>query len=249
MELRTRFGIETAVVQSSRIRRLERNLPRPDDTIFRYYRHLVASIDLIKTDRFKPLFLANAPELMIVDEAHTVARPKGATDRQHQRFALVQDLAADQTRHRVLATATPHSGIEESFRSLLGLLNPAFDLLDQPDPPRQRLVPHVIQRKRSDLRQWLGVDTPFPEREATERPYLMTAAYNRLFVDILNYCREYASVADEAAQRQRVRYWGALTILRCVLSSPGAAKGALENRRDALRPKRREDATDRSFPG
>lgn len=28
-------------------------------------------------------------------------------------------------------TATPHSGIEESFRSLLGLLNPAFDLQGQ----------------------------------------------------------------------------------------------------------------------
>ena len=237
-ELRTRFGIETAVIQSSRIRRLERDLPRADDTIFRYYRHLVASIDLIKTERFKPLFLADAPEFIIVDEAHTAARPKGAPDRQHQRFALVQDLALTRPRHVVLVTATPHSGIEESFQSLLGLLNPDFDVPGQPAPPRRQLVPHVVQRKRSDLRQWLGVDTPFPERVATERPYLMTAAYNRLFMDILDYCREYTSVADEAMQRQRVRYWAALTILRCVLSSPGAAQAALEHRRDALRAKR-----------
>ncbi len=235
-ELRTRFGIATTVVQSSCIRRLERNLPRADDTIFRYYRHLVASIDLIKTERFKPLFLADAPEFIIVDEAHTAARPKGASDRQHQRFALVQELAADQTRHVVLATATPHSGIEESFQSLLGLLNPAFDESGRP-LSRRKMMPYVVQRKRSDLCRWLGVDTPFPERIATERPYLMTAAYNRLFVDILDYCREYASVANEAMQQQRVRYWAAVTILRCVLSSPGAAQAALEHRKEALQAK------------
>ncbi len=239
-ELRTRFGIASAVVQSARIRRLERDLPRANDTIFRYYRHLVASIDLIKTERFKRRFLADAPEFIIVDEAHTAARPRGASDRQHQRFALVQELAADPTRHIVLATATPHSGIEESFRSLLGLLNPAFDVPAQPAPPRSKLVSHVIQRKRSDLRQWLGVDTPFPERVATERPYLMTAAYNRLFTDILDYCREYTSIAEEARQRQRVRYWAALTILRCVLSSPGAAQAALAHRKDTLQVKREE---------
>ncbi len=116
-------------------------------------------------------------------------------------------------------------------------------LFHPPPPPRQKLAPHFIQRKRSDLRQWLGVDTPFPNRVATERPYLMTAAYNRLFTDILDYCREYASQSDTAAaQRQRVRYWTALAILRCVLSSPGAAHATLEHRKDALRAQRKEGA-------
>jgi hypothetical protein len=36
-------------------------------------------------------------------------------------------LAADRDRHLLLVTATPHSGIEESFRSLLGLLDPGFE--------------------------------------------------------------------------------------------------------------------------
>ncbi len=111
----------------------------------------MASIDLIKTERFKRRFLADVPEFIIVDEAHTAARPRGASDRQHQRFALVQELAADPTRHIVLATATPHSGIEESFRSLLGLLNPALDVPAQPAPPRSKLVSHVIQRKRNSV--------------------------------------------------------------------------------------------------
>jgi superfamily II DNA/RNA helicase len=36
-------------------------------------------------------------------------------------------------------------------------------------------------------------------------------------------------------RQQRVRYWAALALLRCVMSSPAAAVAALENRRAALR--------------
>src|SRR5262249_55583555 len=35
-------------------------------------------------------------------------------------------------------------------------------------------------------------------------------------------------------RHQRVQYWGALTLLRCVMSSPAAAVAALETRHDAL---------------
>src|SRR5205085_5105702 len=56
----------------------------------------------------------------------------GASSRgQHQRHSLLVELAKDAERHLVLATATPHSGIEAAFRSLLGLLNPA--LTDLPE--------------------------------------------------------------------------------------------------------------------
>jgi hypothetical protein len=65
---------------------------------------------------------------VIVDEAHGVARPLGDHQRnQHQRHELVHALATDQARHVLFVTATPHSGIEESFRSLLGLLAPTFE--------------------------------------------------------------------------------------------------------------------------
>ncbi|KAM3098059.1 hypothetical protein ACKFKG_06445 [Phormidesmis sp. 146-35] len=36
----------------------------------------------------------------------------------------MQDVAAKAERHLLLLTATPHSGIEEGFLSLLGLLKP-----------------------------------------------------------------------------------------------------------------------------
>ena len=90
-ELRDKFNIETAVIQPSRIARLERELPRGDISIYQHYRHLVISIDYIKSDRNKRMFIDNAPDLIIVDEAHTGARPRG--DRavsQHQRYAFLR---------------------------------------------------------------------------------------------------------------------------------------------------------------
>lgn len=231
-ELRDKFGIEAAVMQPSKMARLERSLPRADINAFQYYRHIVASIDFIKSDKYRRAFIDNAPDLVVVDEAHGSARPRG--DRgsaQHRRYAFLQELAAGASRHFILVTATPHSGIEESFRSLLGLLEPSLDVPEDVDVPRKKLLPLIVQRRRSDLERWLGADTPFPQRESSERAYTLSADYHTLFEDVLAYCRESVAAGGGAGHRQRVRYWAATAILRCVLSSPAAAEAMLEKRR------------------
>ena len=73
-ELSEKFNIDTAVIQPSQIGRLERGLPRRDVSIYQYYRHLVVSIDYIKSQRNKGPFLDNCPDLIIVDEAHNLPR-------------------------------------------------------------------------------------------------------------------------------------------------------------------------------
>src|SRR5262245_51749441 len=99
-ELREKFALAAAVVQPARIGRLERDLPRADLSLYRYYRHLVLSIDFVKSDRNRDPFLRDAPDLVIVDEAHTAARPGATAQRaDHQRYELVRDLAADPRRH------------------------------------------------------------------------------------------------------------------------------------------------------
>ena len=129
-------------------------------------------------------------------------------------------MAKDPNRHFILTTATPHSGIEESFRSLLELLKPNFDRDVETDLPHEDLTPRLVQRKRADLKLWLDVDTPFPERQVSERSYSMSNDYHRLYQDILAYCREYVAKDDLEERHQRVRYWAALSILRCV-PAPG----------------------------
>ena len=199
-ELGTKFNIEATLVQPSRMARLERGLPRPDLNVFRYYRHFVASIDYMKSERYRDTFLQNAPDLIIVDEAHVAAKPRA--DRggsQQQRHELLRRLAEDRHRHIILATATPHSGIEESFRSLLGLLDPDLDCPETDQLPRDRVARRFVQRKRSDLQRWLGQETPFPEREPAERPYTMTPEYARLYQDVRAYCQELVSTGPDDA--------------------------------------------------
>jgi hypothetical protein len=170
---------------------------------------------------------------VIVDEAHTAARPKGDLDHsQHERYNLVRDLADDPTRHLLLVTATPHSGIEESFRSLLGLLDRKFDVDGSDlDALQQRaLLPYIVQRRRADLVRWLGSTTPFPDRKAEEKSYPLGPEYRSLFEDVLDYCRESIASAGGLGRHQRVRHWAAIAILRCLLSSPAAAVAVLSNR-------------------
>ena len=65
----------------------------------------------------------------------------------------------------ILLTATPHSGVEEAFLSLLGLINPdfaKFDLAQMEEKERITLSQHFIQRRRADIKTWLGEDNAFP---------------------------------------------------------------------------------------
>ncbi|MCY4654108.1 MAG: helicase-related protein, partial [Dehalococcoidia bacterium] len=215
--------------------RLERGVPRPDIHVSEHYTHLVASIDYVKSERHRDAFIRHAPDLVIVDEAHTAARPRGqnAARSQQQRHNLLKDLAKDPNRHILLATATPHSGVEEGFRSLIGLLDEDLDLPPDQDLPRRNLLPHLVQRRRSDLSNWLGETTPFPERDNQERTYFMSSEYTRLYESILQFCRE--TVSDSDGRRRRVRYWAAIAILRCVLSSPAAAEATLGKRAERRR--------------
>ncbi len=123
-ELRDKFRIDAELVLPSTAGRLERNRYRVDQSLFDLYPHVVVSMDFIKSDQKRDDFVRACPELVIVDEAHTCAYGYEDRGSRHQRHQLVRRLAADATRHLILVTATPHSGKEEAFRSLLSLLNP-----------------------------------------------------------------------------------------------------------------------------
>src|SRR5437660_11846667 len=123
-ELSEKFNLEPAVIRAGTVNQLERRKTGPD-SIYRYYPVQVASIDFLKSDRNKHLFLLDCPELVIVDEAHGAAAAEG-NENQHQRHQFLSEIAAAADRHLILLTATPHSGVESAFRSLLALLQPNF---------------------------------------------------------------------------------------------------------------------------
>jgi superfamily II DNA or RNA helicase len=230
-ELAAKFGIHAELVLPGTIRRLERGLLQ-GETLFDRYRHLVVSTDFIKRPGLREQFWRGCPDLLIVDEAHACVSDGTGGRSRILRHELVQRLAADQQRHLILVTATPHSGKDEGFRHLLALLSPDLEDADLDSAAgRERLARFFVQRRRADIRSYLDQATPFPQdRLSQEQPYELSAGYQDLFADVLAYARESVQDPDGGPLRQRVRYWSALALLRALASSPRAAAATLQTR-------------------
>lgn len=230
-ELAERFHIPAVVVRSNTADRLERDLP-PGTSVFHAHPYTVVSLDYIKSERRREAFQRFCPEFVIVDEAHTCTQ---AGQGRQQRYQLLKGLAAEATRHLVLLTATPHSGDEEAFFNLLGLLNPEFTHLKdlpvgQRSDLREDLSRHFVQRRRPDIAEWQDTSM-FPDRKSAEITYKLTGAWGQLFNDVLTYARELVERSEgQGLREQRMNWWAALALLRCISSSPAAAVNALRTR-------------------
>jgi superfamily II DNA or RNA helicase len=236
-EIRDKLDIDAVIIRSSTQARLDRQI-QGDTSVYDFYPYQIISIDYIKAANRRDVFVEQCPELVIVDEAHSCARPEGASEKQQQRYHLLSRLAAKPEQNLVMLTATPHSGKQEEFHSLLGLLKPEFESLDLPSASqaqRRELAKHFVQRKRADVEKWLGEDTPFPAREAFEVAYALEPDYAAFYDDILEFARKLVS-GDSAAgeRRRRAHYWTALALLRGVMSSPAAGVAMLNTRLDNL---------------
>ena len=233
LELASKFGIQAELVLPSTIRRLEKGL-LVGETLFDRYPNVVVSTDFIKRPGLREQFWHGCPDLLIIDEAHTCVSDGTGGRSRMLRHELVSRLAADESRHLVLVTATPHSGKEEGFRNLLSLLRAALEYVDlETVAGRELLAQYFVQRRRRDIRRYLDESTPFPEdRETAERKYTLSPAYKELFHHVLAYARETVRDPEGGALRQRVRYWSALALLRALASSPRAAAATLTTRAD-----------------
>jgi superfamily II DNA or RNA helicase len=230
-ELASRFHIPAVVVRSNTADRLERDLP-PGASLFDAHPFTVVSLDYIKSERRREAFQRFCPEFVIVDEAHTCTQ---AGQGRQQRYQLLKGLSTQPDRHLVLLTATPHSGDEEAFFNLLGLLRSDFtQLMDLPPGQRsdlrEALSRHFVQRRRPDIAEWQD-SSMFPDRQTAEITYRLTGAWGQLFNDVLAYARELVERSEgQGLREQRMNWWAALALLRCISSSPAAAVNALRTR-------------------
>lgn len=234
-ELKEKFHIDAKLVLAGTAARLERNC-RLGQSLFEVYPHVVVSMDFIKSERRRNEFLRTCPDLVIVDEAHTCSYSEYGRGGRHQRFQVVKGLAANPDRHLILVTATPHSGKEDAFRSLLAFLDPHFATLPpdltgkENEHHRRRVAAHFVQRRRANIRRFLKSETPFPNRKEAESSYALSPDYEKLFKRVLEYARETVTDPEGGQHRQRVRWWSALGLLRSLASSPVAAAETLRIR-------------------
>lgn len=234
-EIRAKIGIEAVVIRSNTQARLDREI-QGDTSVYQHFPFQVLSIDYIKSETRRDVFVNQCPELIIVDEVHTCARPTGASPSQQQRHDLIRRISEKDGQHLVLLTATPHSGKPEEFQSLLGLLHKDFEVLDVPTAApeqRKRLARHFVQRRRGDVLKWMGEDTPFAHRDAGEIAYELSTEYASFFDDTLDFARRLVTSGSDSEREKRVHYWTALGLLRGVMSSPSAGAEMLRTRLDS----------------
>ncbi len=231
-ELKDKLDIEAELIRTSTAAALDRKYPG-DGGVFQDAPYQVISIDFIKSSKRRDVFLNFCPEMVIVDEAHTCAKPAGAKSHNiQQRHALLKELSLNEKRHLLLLTATPHSGKDEEFISLMGLLNPEFEKLDLEridQKGREKLSKYFVQRKRQSIKRWLNEDTTFPDRDSKEIDYNLSPDYLSLYIEALEFARGIGK-GDLKHFQNRMRYWAALALLRGIMSSPAAGLEMLKNR-------------------
>ena len=227
-ELKDKFNIDAVIIRGSTQAALEKAKPDDDNSIFKHYPYQIVSIDYIKFDNNskKSRFILDAPELLIVDEAHTCAKPAGAFKNQQLRYSVLSELAKPEyKRHVILMTATPHSGKDEEFKSLLGILNPKFeeDEWFKSDSVKKELAKFFVQRKRGNITKWLDENTPFPKRSQIDhdQSYTLSQPYQKLYDEVLQMASDMMQNVS-GTKNQRFRYWTALAFLRGIMSSPAA---------------------------
>jgi len=235
-ELSEKFHIDAELVLSSTIQRLERTIRSNTESVFTRYPFVIVSMDFVKQPRHRDEFLRDCPELVIVDEAHGCTLAGAAGQARQMRHTLVRKIADDENRHLILVTATPHSGNEDAFRSLLALLSPEFKDLsedlggDERSAIRRELAKHLVQRRRRDIVDYVGANTSFPKRLDAEITYTLSPDYKKLFTKILAFAGEMVRDPEGNKRQRRVRWWSALALLRSMASSPRAAASTLRNR-------------------
>lgn len=220
-EIKDKFSLDAVIVRSSTAAQLDRRI-RSDESIFKAYPYQVISIDFIKADKRRSVFLNDCPELVIVDEAHTCTHPAGVSIKQQQRYYLIHDIAKKDNQHLLLLTATPHSGKQNQFQSLLGLLNPEYSTLDivaADQNKRKEVAKHIIIRRRADVQQFYE-NTTFPLRDSGEIAYELSPDYKKVFSDLLSFAREIDISDQKLTAKKKFKYFAILSLFRGVMSSP-----------------------------
>ncbi|MCL2878618.1 MAG: DEAD/DEAH box helicase, partial [Treponema sp.] len=234
LELKNHFHIDAAAVTAANVNRLLRDTPR-NISIFEYYTATVTSLDYIKIPRHMDYFIASAPMMVIVDEAHTCT---SLGQGKQQRYELLKKISENTNRHLIMLTATPHSGNQAGFSNLLSLLRPDFANLALNDTVtnnqnrvlRDELGNYFVQRRRIDISEW-NDQSLFPARKTKEAAYTLSGKWDAFFEKIRGYCFNLAQQAERSRGREFAVIWYAVVaLLRCVSSSPDSAKRALTTR-------------------
>lgn len=251
-EMQEKFGLEFRIVDTEYVKRLRRERGIHVNPWTSYPR-LVTSMDWMKSgEGFRLLKDVLPPhityprkfDILVVDEAHNVA-PASASmyALESQRTRLIRSLAPHFT-HRLFLSATPHNGYQESFTSLLELLDDQrFARTVMPDEKQLHRV--MVRRLKSDIVDANGKPV-FPVRKLEG----LEVDYSEEERQIHALLGEYTADRSKSVKGTRFEYgtdFVHMLLKKRLFSSPMAFALTLAKHRDTLergKPKGDRDTMD-----
>jgi ERCC4-related helicase len=244
------FHLEAYIFSRQHRRALERDLPVGTNPL-EFHSAFIVSVDYAKMPEIKNQILEVPWDIVVIDEAHQVAKPHQSGPDQRvkkDRWDLGKALAfSPKIKSLLMLTATPHNGYTDSFASLLELLDVEAVSGPEHDPLIQRAIAkgYVVQRRRKDVEAWLGNGdqdaagdgraSAFPDRDQDEVVIQPSAQELEVIHGVQRYGElvlEHARSAD--TRIQTLAGWTVLHLHKRALSSPEALRQSLKNRRESL---------------
>lgn len=248
VEMWEKFGLEFRIVDTDYIKRLrrERGIHANPWTSFP---RLISSMDWMKSGEGLRLVKDCLPptityprkfDILIIDEAHNVA-PSTASKYalESQRTRLIRTIAPH-FEHRLFLSATPHNGYQESFTSLLELLDDQrFARSVMPDEKQLQQV--MVRRLKTDLVDADG--TPlYPKRKLMP----LEVDYSDEEREIHDLLKQLTVARAESVKGSPFEYGSDFVhklLKKRLFSSPMAFAGTLAKYRESLeRPRLKQKA-------
>jgi len=235
------FHIEARIISSRHRRMMERELT-PGANPWEYYPYLIVSMDYAKKPEIKAQILEQKWDIVLVDEAHNLAKPHQVSlsnGVKMQRWELLRDISK-RCRHLILLTATPHNGYTDTFASLIRVLHVGAVSGPDHNPTIQREVArrYVCQRRRKDVLEELtktGEENPFPTRDQNEVIVTLSELEHRVISKVEQLGGHILSTAGpEGTYRMRIAKWTVTHLHKRALSSPRALVCSLRNRLESI---------------
>lgn len=244
-EMREKFGLEFRIVDTELLRQLRRSRGIHTNP-WTHFPRLITSIDWLKRDMPMRWFEDSLKhrndwrrdyDILVVDEAHNVA-PSGSKNYavDSQRTQAIRRIAPH-FEHRLFLTATPHNGYQESFSSLLELLDDQRFARGIP-PESEQLRQVMVRRLKDDIVDWKGrpkfarrriIPVEVDYRDDEERAHRLLVEYSRL---------------RERSTREEGRRFATHFVLKLLkkrlFSSPAAFALTLDKHRETLLKGREE---------
>lgn len=223
-EFWTRFSIPLARLDSAAIRRMRNRIPAHYNVFDQFDRSIV-SIDTLKRDaQIRDAIRHSYWDLIIIDEAHNAAVRKNTTGTNSQRADLAR-LLSRRTDSLLLLTATPHDGSQESFASLIEMLDPTR----VPDPSRLHrsdIEDLVVRRFRSSPEVVADIGREVPKRELFRRSFPLSPQEELAYQSVADL---HLDLDEESSQGSAIDLFRT-TLAKAIFSSPAACRETLERR-------------------